>query len=122
MSESGFRISNEAFSVGAELSYTISLTAFFHPFLTAQGKKWRKLLIIFSVYLLCELVCNQEALPQGYFGLIMTMVMLAVSKRIDLERPFVFLLMLLYFNARISSGLMVASLYFIVERLMPFHT
>ncbi len=122
MSETQFRIFNEAFSVGAELIYAIFLTAFFHPFLTAQGQKWRKLLIIFSVYILLELVCNQAALPQGFFGLIVTVVMLAVSKWISLERPFVFLLMLLYFNARISSGLMVESLYFVVERLLPFHT
>ena len=37
-----------------------------------------------------------------------------------LEKPSVFLLTLLYFNARISSGLMVQSLYFIVERLVPY--
>jgi len=122
MSETQFRIFNGAFSVGAELIYAISLTAFFHPFLTAQGQKWRKPLIIFSVYILLELVCNQATLPQGSFGLIVTVVMLAVSKRIGLERSFVFLLMLLYFNARISSGLMVESLYFVVERLLPFHT
>ncbi len=120
MSETQFRIFNEAFSVGAELIYAIFLTVFFHPFLTDQGQKWRKLLIIFSVYILCELVCNQATLPQGSFGLIVTVVMLAVSKWIGLERPFVFLLMLLYFNARISSGLMVESLYFILERSVPF--
>ena len=50
----------------------------------------------------------------------MTALLLAVSKWIDLEKPFVFILTLLYFNARISSGLMVQSLYFIVERSLPF--
>ena len=50
----------------------------------------------------------------------MTALLLAVSKWIDLGKPFVFLLTLLYFNARISSGLMVQSLYFIVERSVPY--
>ena len=120
MSETGFRIFNQAFSAGAELTYAVLLTAFFKPFLTGQGRKWRKPLIVFSVYMLFEIVCNWAALPQGSFGLILTALLLAVSKWIDLEKPFVFLLTLFYFNARISSGLMVQSLYFIVERSQPF--
>ena len=47
-------------------------------------------------------------------------MLLAVSRWIGLEKPSVFLLTLLYFNARISSGLMVQSLYFIVERSVPY--
>lgn len=120
MSETGFRIFNSAFSIGAELAYAVLLTAFFKPFMTDQGRKWRKLLIVFSLYILFELVCNQAALPQGAFGLIFVVLLLAVSKWIGLEKPFVFLLTLLYFNARISSGLMAQSLYFIVERSVPF--
>jgi len=64
MSEPGFRILNAAFSVGAELVYALFLTAFFHPFLTAQGGKRRKLLIVFCIYILFELVCNQAALQE----------------------------------------------------------
>ncbi len=120
MSETGFRMFNEAFSIGAELIYAALLTAFFKPFIPSQGRKWRKLLIVFSVYILFEIVCNRAALPQGSFGLILTALLLAVSKRLDLEKPLVFLLTLLYFNARISSGLMVQSLYFIIERSIPF--
>ena len=120
MSEAGFRIFNYAFSVGAELTYAVMLTAFFKPFLTLQGRKRRKLLIVFSVYILFEIVCSRTALPQGSFGLILAALLLAASKRLDLEKPFVFLLTLLYFNARISSGLMVQSLYFIIERSLPF--
>ena len=120
MSETGFRIFNSAFSAGAELTYAVLLTAFFKPFIPSQGRKWRKLLLVFSVYILFEIVCNRAALPQGSFGLILTALLLAVSKWIDLEKPFVFILTLLYFNARISSGLMVQSLYFIVERSVPY--
>ena len=120
MSETGFRIFNSAFSAGAELTYAILLTAFFKPFVPAQGRKWRKLLIVFSAYILFELVCNRAALPQGSFGLILAVMLLAASKWIGLEKSFIFLLTLLYFNARISSGLMVQSLYFIVERSLPF--
>ena len=120
MSETTFRTFNTAFSAGTELIYAGLLTAFFLPFLDAQGRRWRKPLIIFSVYIFFELFCNQAALPQGAFGLIFVALLLVVSKWIGLEKPFVFLLTLLYFNARISSGLMVQSLYFIVERSVPY--
>ena len=114
MSETGFRIFNSAFSIVAELAYAVLLTAFFKPFMTDQGRKWRKLLIVFSVYIIFEIICNRAALPQGSFGLILIVMLLAVSKWIGLEKSLVFLLTLLYLNARISSGLMVQSLYFIV--------
>ena len=120
MSETGFRIFNSVFSAGAELTYALLLTAFFKPFIPSQGRKWRKLLLAFSAYILFEIVCNRAALPQGSFGLILMAILLAVSKWIGLEKPSVFLLTLLYFNARISSGLMVQSLYFIVERSVPY--
>ena len=120
MSETGFRIFNSAFSIGAELIYAVLLTAFFKPFMSDQGRRWRKLLIVFSVYIIFEIICNRAALPQGSFGPILMVMLLAVSKWIDLEKSLVFLLTLLYLNARISSGSMVQSLYFIVERSLPF--
>ena len=119
MSETGFRIFNQAFSAGAELTYAALLTAFFRPFVP-QDKRRCGLLLVFFVYILFEIVCNRAALPQGSFGLILMAMLLAVSKWIGLEKPSVFLLTLLYFNARISSGLMVQSLYFIVERSVPY--
>ncbi|MCI8687559.1 MAG: ATP-binding protein, partial [Lawsonibacter sp.] len=119
MSETGFRIFNQAFSAGAELTYAALLTAFFRPFVL-RDKRRRGLLLVFSVYILFEIVCNRAALPQGSFGLALMVMLLAVSRWIGLEKPSVFLLTLLYFNARISSGLMVQSLYFIVERSVPY--
>ena len=118
MSETGFRMFNQAFSIGAELLYAGLLTAFFRPFIPQDGRL-RRLLLVFSVDLLFELVCNWAALPQGSFGVILTAMLLAVSGCIRLERALAFLLTLLYFNARISSGLMVESLYFILERSLP---
>ncbi len=119
MSETGFRLFNQAFSAVAEVVYAGLLTAFFRPFISG-GHKRRKLLLVFSLYILFELVCNRTALPQGSFGLILAVMLLAASKWIGLKRSLVFLLTLLYFNARISSGLMVESLYFVLERLLPF--
>ena len=72
MSETGFRIFNSAFSAGAELTYAVLLTAFFKPFIPSQGRKWRKLLIVFSVYILFDVLCNLPALPPRSFGLILT--------------------------------------------------
>ncbi len=119
MSETGFRIFNQAFSAGAELTYAALLTAFFRSFVP-RDKRRRGLPLVFFVYILFEIVCNRAALPQGSFGLILMGMLLVVSKWIGLEKPSVFLLTLLYFNARISSGLMVQSLYFIVERSVPY--
>ena len=119
MSETGFRIFNQVFSTGAELTYAALLTAFFRPFVP-QDKRRRGLILVFFVYILFEIVCNRAALPQGSFGLILMVMLLAASRWVGLEKPSVFLLTLLYFNARISSGLMVQSLYFIVERSVPY--
>ena len=119
MSETGFHIFNQAFSAGAELTYAALLTVFFRSFVP-QDKRRRGLFLVFFVYILFEIVCNRAALPQGSFGLILMAMLLAVSRWIGLEKPFVFLLTLLYFNARISSGLMVQSLHFIVERSVPY--
>ena len=119
MSETGFRIFNIAYGLGADLAYSLLLTAFFCPLMAIQGRKWRKLLIIFSVYILCELICNRAVLPRGSFGLILMVMLLAASKWIGMDKSLVFLLIILYSNARISSGLMVESLYFIIEQLLP---
>lgn len=119
MSETGFRIFNTAFSLGAGLIYAVLLTAFFRPFMAVRERGKGRPLIVFSIYILFELACNWAALPQGSFGLILTALLMAVSKWIGMERPLVFLLTLLYFNARISGGLMAQSLYFVVERLLP---
>ncbi len=119
MSETGFRIFNQVFSTGAELTYAALLTAFFRPFVP-QDKRRCGLLLVFSVYILFEIVCNRATLPQGSFGLILMAMLLAASRWVGLEKPSAFLLTLLYFNARISSGLMVQSLYFIVERSVPY--
>ena len=104
MSETGFRIFNSAFSAGAELVYAVMFTAFFKPFLSDQGRKWRKLLVVFSVYIIFEIICNRAALPQGSFGPILMVMLLAVSKWIDLEKSLVFLLTLLYLNATGNPG------------------
>ncbi len=118
MSETGFRIFHQIFSAAAELLYAGLLTAFFHPFLPREHRLRRELLL-FSVYLLFELACGRFAFPQGAFGLILAAALLTVSQWIGLKKSFVFLLTLLYFNARISSGLMAESLYFLLERSLP---
>lgn len=119
MSESGFFLFNRIYGLGANLIYAVLLTAFFHPFMTTQSRKWRRLFLVFSAYVLFEIICSRASLPQGSFGLILLGVMLAASKWIGLERSQVFLLTIFYLNARIASGLIVESLYFIMEQLMP---
>ena len=119
MSELGFRIFNSAYGIGADLAYAVLLAVFFLPFISARSRKWQKFLIVFSICILCELLCNRASLPRGSFLLLLTAALLAVSKWIGMERSMAFLLTVLYFNARISAGLIVESLYFIMERLLP---
>ena len=119
MSETGFRIFNRVFSAASELLYAGLLAAFFRSFLPRERRRPGTLLA-FSIYLLFELACSRAALPQGSFALVLTALLLAASGWMGLSRSLTFLLTLFYFNARISSGLMVQSLYFIMERSIPF--
>lgn len=133
MTEAGFHLFNKVFSVVAEGIYAVLLTAFFYPFLINQPEtpftarsssrfgQRGKLLLLFAAYFLFALLCDRAALPQGSFSLMLMALLLAISQRIGLSKPLVFLLTLLYCNARISSGLMVESLYFVIERLLSFH-
>ena len=82
-------------------------------FLPGRGR-WIKLASVLAVYLILNSVC-----PYGSFILILTLVMLAVAKCLGLPKSLVFLLTLLYFNARISGGLLVQSPYFIMEQFFP---
>ena len=118
MSETGFRIFNRVFSAASELLYAGLLTAFFRSFLPRERQR-RGMLLVFSIYLLFELACSRAALPQGSFALVLTALLLAASEWMGMSRSLTFLLTLFYFNARISSGLMVESLYFILERTLP---
>lgn len=120
MSESGFQIFNEAFSVGAELLYAIYLTLFLRPFMRRKENQRRKCVIIFFSYLLLSQFCDWTVLPQGMFSLILIVFLVAVSQVIGLERSMAFLLGILFWNARISSGLTVESLYFIADRILPY--
>ncbi len=119
MSETGFRIFNRVFSAASELLYAGLLAAFFRSFLPRERRRPGTLLA-FSIYLLFELACSRAALPQGSFALVLTALLLAASGWMGLSRSLTVLLTLFYFNARISSGLMVQSLYFIMERSIPF--
>jgi len=119
VSETGFRIFNRVFSAASELLYAGLLAAFFRSFLPRERRRPGTLLA-FSIYLLFELACSRAALPQGSFALVLTALLLAASGWMGLSRSLTFLLTLFYFNARISSGLMVQSLYFIMERSIPF--
>ncbi len=118
MSETGFRIFSQAVSMAAELLHAGLLAVFFRPFVP-QGSRRRGPLLVFSLYLLVQLACGRAALPQGSLGLLAAALLTAASGWTGLDRPLAFLLTLLYFNARVSSGLMLESLYFFLERWLP---
>lgn len=122
MSETGFWIFNKAFSFGAELLYAACLTLFLRPFMAKRGHRRRECAIVFSAYFLTSLFCSWIAAWQGSFILLLLLLLTAASKALELERTMTFLLGLLYWNAKISSGLTVESLYFIGDRLLPYPT
>lgn len=117
MSETGFQFFSRAFSTGAELLYAACLTLFLRPFLTERR---RGSALLFAGYLAVWLFCDRSGAPQGSFGVLLTLLLTAAAGALGLERAAAFLLAALYWNARISSGLMAESLYFIAERLLPF--
>ncbi len=119
MSETGFLVFNEAYAVGAELFYAVSLTLFFRPFLMERGHFRRNLVIVFLSYLFASRFCGWIAAPRGVLTVLMTALLAALSKTLELERKMAFLLGLLYCSAKMSSALIAQSLHFIGGRLWP---
>lgn len=117
MSEAGFRLFNGLFPFGAELLYAICLALFLRPFL-ARGRG-RNATAVFSACLALCLLCRLAPTPRGTFGVLLTALLTAGSGLLGLERAMAFLLAILYWDARVSSGLMAESLYFIAESLLP---
>ncbi len=120
MSETGFHIFNEVFSVGAELLNAVCLTFFLHPFMMERGYRWLRWAIVLFTYLFSSQLCGWIAAPQGTFTLLLLLLLVTGSKALGLEKPMALLLGLLYWQAKISSGLMVESLYFIGEQILPY--
>lgn len=122
MSETGFQIFHQAYAVGAELLYALCLTLFLYPFLGEREHRRKKGAAVFCVYLLTSLFLSRIAAPQGSFILVLLLFLTAASKALELGKHMAFLLGLLYWNAKISSGLMAESLFFIGEELVPAPT
>ena len=120
MSEEGFRLFHQLLSMGAELLYAGGLALFLRPFMQPAACR-RGPAVAFLCHLLCWLVCNMSAAPQGAFGLGLVALLAALARPVGLGRPQAFLLPLFYANARVCAGLIAESLYFILERHVPFH-
>ena len=118
MSEPGFQIFARVYPMAEELLYAACLALFFRPFLPERGR-WRGLLLIIAAALLTFLFCNSVTVPQGTFSLLLTVLMLALSLSgaLALKKRAVFLLSLLYWNAKNSSALIVESLDTVATRL-----
>lgn len=122
MSETGFQFFHQAYAVGAELLYALCLALFLCPFMGEREHRRKKGAAVFCVYLLTSLFLSRIAAPQGSFILVLLLFLTAASKALELEKNMAFLLGLLYWNAKISSGLMAESLFFIGEELVPAPT
>ena len=118
MSEAAFRAFNGAYGVGAELLYAACLALFLRPFLRPRGRRWR-LALIFAFHLLSVLFSLHPGIPAGTSGLVLTVMLTAAAGVLGLERPMAFLLAVLYWNARTSSGLIAESPYFLLDSLRP---
>ena len=118
MSEVGFQIFARVYPVAEELLYAGCLALFFRPFIPEKGR-WRQLLLIVAADLLAFLLCNSVTVPQGTFSLLLTVLMTALSLSgvLALKKRAIFLLALLYWNAKNSSALIVVSLDTVATRL-----
>ncbi len=116
MSESGFQWFSTVFPVAEELLYAVCLALFLRPFM-AERKRCLRLLLIFIADVLICLLCDSAAAPQGIFSLTLTALLVASSGVLGLKKRLMFLLGLLYWNAKNSSGLLVVSIDFIETRL-----
>ncbi len=119
MSNAGFQLFNELFPVGANVLYAACLALFVKSFMPGQICSYRKLLVIFSAFMTISLLCNAITAPQGLTGLLMTFLLIGGSGILGLEKTTAFLLMILFWNSRVSAGLMIDSLSFILEQLFP---
>lgn len=116
MSEGAFRIFNSLFALGAEALYALCLALFLRPF---SDQRRRCCLLSLAGSLGLRLLCDLISAPRGAFGLLLAAALTAFGGALGLEPALAFLLALLYWNARISAGLMAESLYFLLERALP---
>ena len=77
MSETGFFIFNKAFVAGMELLYAAALALFLRPFFTRNLRG--RLLGVFGLYLCTTLVYNGLGRPQGFFSLLLMVLLTAFS-------------------------------------------
>lgn len=122
MSENGFLIFHRFFRLSIALLHTAGLTLFIKPYLMDKKHLRRKLLLVFSLHLAVWLSCSRIAAAQSIFIPVFTVLLLAVSKILELKTAFTFLLAILYCNVRILSGLIAESLYHAAEALLPFYS
>ena len=116
MSELGFQIFARVYPVTEEILYAACLVLFFRPFIPGK-ERLPRLLMIVTADLLVFLFCASVPVPQGAFSLLLTMLMIVLSGVLGMEKRKVFLLALLYWSAKTSSGLIVVSLDFVETRL-----
>ncbi len=118
MSETAFRLFNQGFALTAELLYAAALTLFLRPLLRGRGGWAAVLLTDLTVWLLCEGL----SLPPGSLSVLLGAALLLGARPLGVDRPLMLLLMLLFLNTRISSGLIAESIYYVAERLLPTPT
>ncbi len=118
MSETGFGIFYAVFQVGERLLYALCLAFFLQP-ATAKGKdRRRKTAMVCLLYLSAGFFCDWIPVPQGAFGFLLTILLTATAKMLGLERAMAFWLAVLFWNVRTASGLIMESLYFMIEQRM----
>ncbi len=112
MSEAEFALFFRLMDVGSGILYGTCLTWFSGVFPGGRSRKAR--IFLFFVYLFCWLFCGRFSFPA------VLACLLAVSPRLKMERRQTFLLLVFYYNVRVSSGLMAESFYAAAEKIFPF--
>lgn len=119
MNEASFQIFYRVFPVAANILQAACMALFVRSFINQPRYRRIKSVIIFGTFMVCSLICDTAAVPQGILGLVLAVLLMAGSRNLGLDRAMAFVLILLYWNARVAAGLINDSVFFVLEQFFP---
>lgn len=119
MSEEAFHFFYEAAVLIIVLLHAGCFTSFFLPFLKDRGAKYGKRAgIVFLIYTLAYVLCVATPVPQIVSFLLICLFLSSLSGFLRVDRPLVFLLIVLFFSTRTSSALIIESIDYLSDKTL----
>lgn len=98
----------------------VCLTVFFYPFMIwsreTKGSRVKKAAVVFGIYAAVYLLHSVSSLYGWLCVMIVTILLMTVSRFLEMERKVAFLLGILYFGMLYMSRLMAESLYYVLNK------